>query len=55
LNSRPFAEVLELRHRSKQPRVILAEGAAAVPAFYDLAVVWSPENQARRSALRAAR
>jgi hypothetical protein len=36
---------------SKQPWVILPEGAPAVPEYYDRDRVWRPESLARRKAL----
>jgi hypothetical protein len=35
---------------SKQPWVVLPEGARAVPEFYDIERCWSPESLARRAA-----
>ena len=35
---------------SRQPWVVLPEGAAAVPEFYDIGRSWSPESLARREA-----
>jgi hypothetical protein len=37
---------------SKQPWVIIPEGAKAVPAFYDIKATWSPASLERRAALR---
>ena len=39
---------------SKQPWVVLPEGAAAVPEFYKVAERWPQESLARRAALAAA-
>jgi hypothetical protein len=36
---------------SKQPWVVLPEGALAVAEYYDAKTVWSPESLARRAAL----
>ena len=36
---------------SKQPWVVIPEGAAAVPEYYDLEQYWPPESLARRTAL----
>ncbi len=36
---------------SKQPWVVLPEGAPAVPEFYDRKTTWSAESQERRKAL----
>lgn len=40
---------------SKQPWVVLPEGALAVPQFYDLDQTWSPESLQRRQQLREKR
>ncbi len=37
---------------SKQPWVVLPEGARAVPEYYEREAVWSPEALARREVLR---
>lgn len=37
--------------RSKQPWVVIPEGAKAVPEYYDRERYWSPESLARREAL----
>jgi len=40
---------------SKQPWVVLPEGARAVPEFYDIRTTWPKESQERRAAMRAAK
>jgi hypothetical protein len=40
---------------SKQPWVVLPEGARVVPEFYDIRKTWPKESLERRAALRAAR
>ena len=40
---------------SKQPWVVLPEGARAVPEFYDIRATWPKESLERRAAMRAAR
>ena len=37
---------------SKQPWVVLPEGARAVREFYDIKTTWPPESQERRAAMR---
>lgn len=37
---------------SKQPWVVLPEGATAVPEFYDMGKMWPAESQERRKAMR---
>ena len=39
--------------RSKQPWVVLPDGAKAVPEYYDIRATWPEESLARRAALRA--
>jgi hypothetical protein len=39
--------------QSKQPWVVLPEGAPAVPEFYDIRKTWPKESLERRAALRA--
>jgi hypothetical protein len=41
--------------QSKQPWVVLPEGARAVPEFYDVAKTWPRESLERRQAMRAKR
>jgi len=36
---------------SKQPWVVLPEGAAAVPEYYDREAFWPPDSLARRRAI----
>jgi hypothetical protein len=40
---------------SKQPWVVLPEGAPAVAEFYDIRTTWPAESLERRAAMRAAR
>ena len=40
---------------SKQPWVVLPQGARAVPEFYDIRTAWPKESLERRAAMRAAR
>ena len=40
---------------SKQPWVVLPEGARVVPEFYDIRTTWPKESLERRAAMRAAR
>src|SRR5262252_6535312 len=40
---------------SKQPWVVLPEGARVVPEFYDIRTTWPKESLERRAAMRAAK